>query len=51
MVLCPSCGREVEKPLRETKNYSFIIQDYSCKKCHHYFRVRVNESAYLRSIT
>lgn len=49
MVHCPSCGKEVKKPSREAKNYCLTFQDYNCKKCHHSFRVSVNESDYINS--
>jgi len=46
MVHCPSCGKEVNKPLRELKNYSFTIQAYNCEKCHHNFKVTINHSVF-----
>jgi transposase-like protein len=47
MAHCPNCGKEVEKPSRELKNYSFIIQAYNCEKCHHNFKVTINQSFYI----
>ena len=41
---CPSCGKENDKPSTELKSYFFTIQDYNCRKCHHNFRVTVNQS-------
>jgi len=49
MTHCPSCGKEVSKPSRELKNHSFTIQAYSCEKCHHNFKVTVNQSEYLEN--
>jgi transposase-like protein len=46
MAHCPSCGKEVNKPSRELKNYCFIIQAYYCKECHHDFKVTINQSIY-----
>jgi transposase-like protein len=47
MVHCPNCGKEVEKPARELKNHSFTIQSYICEKCHHNFKVTINQSIYM----
>jgi len=49
MTHCPSCGKEVIKPSRVLKNYCFTIEAYDCRKCHHNFRVTVNESNYLHN--
>jgi transposase-like protein len=46
MVHCPSCGKEVEKPSRTLTNYSFTIEAYNCKKCHHNFKITINHSMY-----
>jgi hypothetical protein len=47
MAHCPSCGKEVNKPSRVQKNYSFTIQAYDCGKCHHNFKVTLNQSWYI----
>ena len=47
MAHCPSCGKEAHKPSKELKNCSFTIQDYNCKKCHHNFKVTINQSMYI----
>jgi hypothetical protein len=44
---CHSCGKEVEKPSRILKNYSFTIQAFNCEKCHHNFKVKINQSEYI----
>jgi len=49
MVHCPSCGKEVNKPTRGLKNQNFIIQMYDCGKCHHNFKVTINNSKYLEN--
>jgi hypothetical protein len=51
MVRCPSCGRVVTKPFKVLKNQCFTIEAYSCGKCHHNFKVTVNQSDYLYTIT
>jgi transposase-like protein len=47
MAHCPSCGKEIGKPSRELKNYSFTIQAFYCEKCHHDFKVTINQSVYM----
>lgn len=47
MTHCPICGKEVIKPSRVLKNHCFTIEAYDCRKCHHNFKVTVNESVYL----
>jgi transposase-like protein len=47
MAHCPNCGKEVRLPSRVTNNYSFTIEAYNCKSCHHNFKIKINESAYL----
>lgn len=51
MAHCPICGKEVNKPSRVLKNYSFTIQAYDCGKCHHHFIVTINASDYMYSLT
>jgi transcription elongation factor Elf1 len=47
MAHCPNCGKEVNKPSRVIKNYSFTIQVFNCGHCGHNFRVTINESSYM----
>jgi len=47
MVHCPNSGKEISKPSKELKNNSFTIQAYNCEKCHHNFKVTINQAEYL----
>jgi predicted RNA-binding Zn-ribbon protein involved in translation (DUF1610 family) len=47
MAHCPNCGKEVDRPSRVLKNYSFTIEAYNCKKCHTNFKVTINHSLYM----
>jgi hypothetical protein len=47
MVHCPSCGKEVSKPASVLKNQCFTIEAYNCGKCHHNFKVTINQALYI----
>lgn len=49
MVHCPSCGKEIQKPIRSLTNQCFTIQAYDCGKCHHNFKVTINHSKYVEN--
>jgi len=39
MAKCPSCGKEVEEPLKVLSNDSFAVEEYRCANCYHEFKV------------
>jgi len=51
MAHCPSCGKELNKPCKVLKNHCFTLEAYNCDKCHHHFRVTINESDYIHNQT
>ena len=47
MTHCPNCAKEINKPSRVLTKYSFTVEYYNCKKCHHNFKVTTNRSKYV----
>lgn len=51
MAHCPSCGKEVNKPSNILKNHCLTVKVYDCRKCHHNFKVTINQSEYMYNLT